>query len=135
MSSMVSRWPVLISATVTTDDVDGEGMLRAEAVERLFGQARDVYLASCRTLEGRELEVRDVVVTASDTAVAPGQVTVSVSAVEVFPDRFTMNARIRPAAVEGIAADAACSVAPDGPVTDEIRDELIALAHAARHYH
>lgn len=135
MSSMVSRWPVLISATVSTDDVDGDGMLRAEAVERLFGEARDVYVATCRTLEGREIEVLDVVITAGDTPVEPGEVTVSVSVVEVFADRFTMNGRVRPAAGEGVAADAACSVSPGGPVTHEIRDELIALAHAASHYH
>ena len=135
MSSMVSRWPVLISASVVAGDVEADGTLRAEAVERLFGEARDVYVAECRTLGDGRLEVVDVVVTPGDVAVGPGEVTVSVSVVEVFPDRFTMNARIRPAAGEGIAADAVCSIVPNGPVTGEIRDELIAKAHAARHYH
>ena len=135
MSSMVSRWPVLISASVASEDLDADGFLRPAAAERLFGEARVEYVGECRTLAGREVDVVDVVVTPGDVAVGPGAVTVSVSVVEVFPDRFTMNARIRPAAGEGVLADAVCSVLPGGPVTDDIRDELIAKAHAASHYH
>ena len=138
MSSMVSRWPVLVSLPVSSadrDDAEG-GRLSTGAAERLFARAREVYLARCRTLEGRAVEVLDVRITRGDASLAGvEEATVSVSVVEVFPDRFTMNVRIRPAGGEGIAADGRCDVFPGGPVTDEVRDELIAFAHEASHYH
>jgi hypothetical protein len=135
MSSMVSRWPVLVSLPVTAADVDDDGVLTTAAAERLFERAREVYLAQCRTLAGRRIEVLGVAVTPGGASVEPGEVTVSVSVVEVFADRFSMNVRIRPAAGEGIAADGWCDVFPGGEVTTAIRDELIAFAHEARHYH
>jgi hypothetical protein len=133
MSGMLSTWPVLVPLPVAGDDVDGEGRLTAPAVLGLFAQVREVYLSSCTTLVGRAVEVADVVVTPG-VPVGLGEVLVSASVVEVFPDRFTMHVRVRPAEGEGIAAEGRCSILPGGPVTDEIRDELIALAHAARHW-
>jgi hypothetical protein len=65
-------------------------------------------------------------------------VTVSVGVVEVFPDRFTMLARVRPvgpADGDGLAASASCSLSPGGAVPTAMRDEFIALAHAAAHFH
>ena len=35
----------------------------------------------------------------------------------------------------GTAADVRCSFSPGGQVTTALRDELIALAHSARHTH
>ena len=135
MSSMVSKWPVLVPLPITAADVDDAGALTVEAAERLFARARDLYLAGCRTLEDREVEVLEVVVLPGDTLAAPGEVTVSVSVVEVFPDRFTMHVRIRPVGGDGVAAEGGCSILAGGGTTDEIRDELIARAHAAEHYH
>jgi hypothetical protein len=133
MSGMLSTWPVLVPLPVSGDDVDAEGRLTAPAVLGLFERVREVYLAGCTTLAGRAVEVADVVVTPG-VPVGAGEVLVSASVVEVFPDRFTMHVRVRPAEGEGIAAEGRCSILPGGPVTDEIRDELIALAHAARHW-
>jgi hypothetical protein len=65
-------------------------------------------------------------------------VTVAVAVVEVYPDSFTMTARIRPAGPasgDGIAATAWCSLAPRGEVTNAMRDEFIAHAHSARYMH
>ena len=133
---MVSRWPVLVSLPVSAADAGGDGRLLETAAERLFAGGRDEYLARCRTFDGGSAEVRDVRIIPGGASVAGvEEATVSVSVVEVFPDRFTMNARIRPAGGEGVAADAWCDVVPGGPVTDDIRDELIAFAHEARHYH
>ena len=135
MSSFVSKWPVLVSLPVTADDRDVEGRLTAAVAERLFAAAREAYLAECRTLDGRDLEVRDVVVSLGSAAVEVGEVSVSAGAVEVFDDRFTVHARVRPAEGDGIAAEARADVVPGGEVTREIRDELIAHAHGAAHYH
>ncbi|MGQ0802507.1 MAG: hypothetical protein ACT4PI_01400 [Actinomycetota bacterium] len=57
------------------------------------------------------------------------------SVVEVFADRFTMEARMRPRDRDGIAATAWCSLSPGGEVPTAMRDEFIALAHAAPHVH
>jgi hypothetical protein len=60
-------------------------------------------------------------------------VTISVGVVEIYPDSFTMEARIRPAEGEGIAARSRASL--EVAVTDRMKDEFIALAHAAREMH
>jgi hypothetical protein len=135
MSSIVTRWPVLVSLPVGEDDRDADGRLTAACVERLFARAREVYVGTCRTLSDRELSVLDVVVAVGSAPVDAGEASVSASVVEVFDDRFTMHARVRPAEGDGIAAEARADVFPGGAVTREIRDELIAHAHEARHYH
>ena len=135
MSTIVTRWPVLVSLPVGADDRDAAGRLTEACVERLFAQARQVYVGTCRTLDGRQLTVPEVVVARGPAPVDVGEASVSVSVVEVFEDRFTMHARVRPAEGDGIAAEARADVVPGGPVTREIRDELIAHAHEARHYH
>jgi hypothetical protein len=82
------------------------------------------------------LEVRGSAVVAGTPLSDNRRVTISVNVVEVFPDRFTMSARIRPADREGVAADARCSLAPkSGEVPIVMRDEFIALAHAASYTH
>jgi hypothetical protein len=60
---------------------------------------------------------------------------VSVNVVEVFPNSFTMAARLRPDDRDGIAATASCTLSPGGEVPKAIRDEFIALAHEAKHIH
>lgn len=135
MSSIVTRWPVLVSLPVGEVDRDVDGRLTVACVERLFAQAREQYVGMCRTLDGRESTVLEVEVALGPAPVEVGEASVSVSVVEVFEDRFTMHARVRPAEGDGIAAEARADVVPGGPVTREIRDELIAHAHGATHYH
>jgi hypothetical protein len=135
VSSIVTRWPVLVSLPVAAEDRDADGRLTVACVERFFADARRVYVGACRTLDGRELTVSDVAVALGPAAVEVGEASVSVSVVEVFDDRFTMHARVRPAEGDGIAAEARADVLPGGVVTRELRDELIAHAHGARHYH
>jgi hypothetical protein len=62
-------------------------------------------------------------------------VTVSVTVIEVFRDSFTMAARLRPRSGDGIAATAWCRLLPGGPVSIDVRDEFIALAHTATYVH
>jgi hypothetical protein len=132
-SAMVSKWPVLLYLPVGSEDRDEEGRLTGEACARMFAAGRAEYFDLCRTIDGGAVTVLEAPAPRR-TAAVDDQVSMSVNVVELFPDRFTMTARIRPAEGEGIAADVVCTVSA-GEVTDEVRDELIAMAHGARHWH
>jgi hypothetical protein len=135
MSTMVSRWPVRIALDVTVDEVDNDARLNPAAVLRCFAAARAVYLAECTTVDTERLSLREPVVVVGSAPVANGRLTISVNVVELFPDSFTMSARLRPTDGDGVAASATCTLVPEGGVTDAMRDEFIAHAHAARFTH
>lgn len=135
MSSIVTRWPVLVSLPVTGKDRDVDGHLTGACVERIFGLVLDVYLGTCRTLEGVAVDAAAPTLVPGPAPVAVGEASVSASVIEVFEDRFTVHVRIRPAEGDGIAAEARGEVFPAGGVTRKIRDELIVHAQEARHYH
>jgi acyl-CoA thioesterase FadM len=71
----------------------------------------------------------------------PATVVVSAGVTEVFPTAFTMAFRVRSYGQVGDnVVNATCRVALENPDTgtpcelgDDVRDELIALEHAARH--
>lgn len=131
---MVSRWPVVVLLPVTARDCDDDGRLTDAAVEHLFAVARTEYFVRCTTVAGAELERIASTVQRGDAA-AGDAVTVSVNVVEVFPDRFTMTARFRPADTDGIVATAWCTLTPGREVPTAMRDEFIALAQSATHFH
>ena len=133
MLAMIGRWPVLVTVPLGAEDADGDGCLTDEAVERIFAAGRSAYFDLCTTVDPSAIEIRSTSIRARTASVCDA-VTVSVSVVgELFPDRFTMSARIRPAETDGIAADVSCSASPGGNVTTAMRVEFIALAHSARH--
>ena len=134
-SEILTRWPILLSLPLGPTDRDAAGRLTDSAVGRLFGLARAAYFARCTTFDGAASEVGPVSVQRREAQVSGAKVTISVSVTEVFPDNFTMAARIRPADNGGVAADARCSVSIATGVTNAIRDELIGLAHGASHFH
>jgi acyl-CoA thioesterase FadM len=136
--SIVSYWPVRLSLPVEPGDCDDDGHLTAAAVERLFAVARSAYFDKCTAVDEIALEVHDVRIERGAAAVDDEGITISVSVVEVFPESFTMTARLRPAGPsdgDAVAAAAWCSLAPGGEVTTAMRDEFIAHAHAARYTH
>ena len=69
-------------------------------------------------------------------------VVVTATATEVLPEAFVVAVRIRPLAADSDdPLDLACEIRLEDPVTGaaqdigrDIRDELIALEHGARHY-
>lgn len=132
---MVSRWPVLVSLPAESGDCDEDGRLTDAGAERLFASARSTYFERCATVNPATLKMRGTAVITGGAVVGQGGVTVSVNVTEVFPDTFTMAARLRPSDTDGIAATASCSLAPAGGVSRAMRDEFIALAHAAEHVH
>jgi acyl-CoA thioesterase FadM len=134
-TDIVSRWPVVITLPVEPGDHDADGYLTDAGTERMFALARERYFDLCRTVDTSTLEVqRSAAARGSATVNATG-VTISVNVTEVYPETFTMSARIRPCDGPGVAADARCSLFPGGGVTNAMRDEFIALAHNARHTH
>jgi methionine aminopeptidase len=132
-SAMVSKWPVLLFLPVGSEDREADGRLTEEACGRLFAAGRAEYFAACATIDGDAVTVVEAPASRR-TAPVGDEVSISVNVAELFPDRFTMTARIRPSEGDGIAADAVCTVSA-GELTVEVRDELIAMAHAAPHWH
>ena len=131
---MLSRWPVIVSVPVSPDERGAHGELTDQAIERIFAAGRSAYFELCKTVDAAGVVVNGCSVLRG--AAPPGdRVTVSVNVIEVYPDTFTMSARIRPAEGDGIAATGRCSLTPGGPVTDSMRDEFIALAQSARRTH
>lgn len=135
MSEILSRWPVLITVALDGADRDATQRLTADAVDRLLGTARAAYFEQCTTVGPHDIDGVATTQFAIGDPVTCGHVTVSLGVIEIYPDGFTMEARIRPRDDPGLGARARCRVRLHGPVTDPIRDELIALAHAARHMH
>ena len=134
-TDIVSYWPLVIPLPVGPGDCDANGYLTDAAVEQMFALARARYFDLCTTVDASTVVIPRSAVVRGDATVTPGGITISVGVIEVYPETFTMAARIRPADGPGVAADARCSVSPGGDVTDAMRDEFIALAHAARRTH
>jgi acyl-CoA thioesterase FadM len=132
---MLSRWPVLISVPLAAEDCDDQERMTDAAIERVFGAARAAYFEQCTTVDRATSEIVGTSIRRGAATVPSRSVTVSASVVEIFPESFTMEARIRTEGSDDVVADARCSVLLGGGVTDSIRDEFIALAHGARHFH
>jgi hypothetical protein len=146
--SIVTKWVVLESHDVMTDDRDDAGGLRDDVVVLWIESVRDAFLDCCPVLRDKAAATRCVV--RSDLADVPAgaafsgatSVSVSAGATEFWPDAFTLAVRIRG---YGAADEPVCNVdcrmslvdaASGEPIElgDGVRDELIALAHAAQHY-
>jgi hypothetical protein len=134
---VVSSWPVLLTLPLAAGEFDGDGVLTDAAIERAVDAASAEYFEQCTTFDAAnsaagELEVRRGSATVDATT---PNLSVSAGVVEVYPERFVLAARIRADGDDGVVADVQRSVSPAGGVSDQVRDELIALAHAARHWH
>jgi acyl-CoA thioesterase FadM len=148
MSSMSTRWSVVQEHDVGPADLDADGHVTLNAVGRWAASARAEYLAQCSILEatrdrsGLELQLQNEGRPQTAALAGAARVVVSATATEVFPTSFVIALRIR---ALGTGSDApvniACAVrivdpatGVPSPIDDAIRDELIALEHAARHF-
>lgn len=131
-AGFVSRWAVLIRHEVAAEDLDPAGSLRRDVVERWASAACDRYLEECAAIGPRRVRGAVPAVAALGR---PALVAVSARATEVGPDSFTLSVRVRPiGGDEARPLDLTFTVEPEaGRVTDEVRDGLIAIEHAARH--
>jgi len=148
MSAIMSRWLVRQEHPVTEHDLGRDGAVSDEAVERWVTAAHLAYLDHCTLVQQRQHEFRAELRHRMGTLPAgtlfgtPASVVVTASATEVRPKSFTIAVRIRPCGGDrDIAANANCVVHLEDRATGEarelgkdIRDELIALEHSARHF-
>jgi hypothetical protein len=147
MSSFMTRWSVLHEHEVGAADRDADGALHDLAVARWVDAACSAYVDQCPSLPVRSAggspRLRKEVVELPAGAILgrPATVVVSASATEVLPTAFVVAVRIRPVGGDdGATGNARCVVRiEDGsgtplPIATAVRDELIALEHAARHF-
>src|SRR4051812_45150333 len=148
MSSFVSKWVVLQRYAVGADDLDAAGVVRDDVVARWIDDACAAYLECCPVL--RETAEQAGCVVRSDTRSvptgaelgAPASVNVSAGAREIWPTEFEVELRLRTyGSPDDVAWSASCMVSiVDSQIGDArelgeaVRDELIALAHAAQHF-
>jgi hypothetical protein len=148
MTGIVSKWVVLREHAVGAEDVDADNNLLDEVLARWVDDVGAAYLERCRVLS--EMRNRDGLVLRSRVGPLPAgarlgrpsAVAVSAGAREVRPNSFTIAVRLRAAGgATDVAVNVACVVSLEDPATgearelgDDIRDELIALEHAAEHY-
>jgi acyl-CoA thioesterase FadM len=139
---------VLEEHEVMPDDVDADGVVRDASVARWVGGARDAYLGGLSVLHELRaragLELRDRVEGVPPGAALgrPKVVAVTAGVREVTPTSFALALRLRAMGGERDAvANVACAVWLEDPATgepaelgDDVRDELIALEHAAQHF-
>ena len=147
MTGFVSKWVVLHAHTVATEDLDADGDVRDAVVARWVDEACRAYLEQCHTLAATAnrdgLAVRSRVGTLPPGAhlERPEAVAVSASAREVRRSTFTIAVRLRTGGENDVAVNTSCVVSLEeqdtGDVRDlgtDVRDELIALEHAAAHF-
>ena len=148
MSSFVSKWVVLQRYAVGADDLDAAGAICDDVVARWIYDACAAYLECCPVL--RETAEQAGCVVRSETRSvpsgaelgAPASVNVSAGATEIWPSEFAVEVRLRTyGSADDVAYSASCLVSIVDPQSgdarelgDAVRDELIALAHAAPHY-
>jgi len=138
MSSFMTKWSVLQEHDVVPGDLDAEGFVTDRAITAWVESACSAYLGQSDRLHSAR---HDTDLPRGTRVERPEQVVVSATATEVHPSSFTIAVRLRPiGATADEALNAMCVVTledPSGqvqPVDDGVRDELIALEHAARHY-
>lgn len=148
MSGIMTRWLVLQTHHVTDQELDADGTVSDETVERWVTAARLAYLDRCSLLRqvqeqsGLVLSYRPGTLPRGTLLGRPTDVVVTASASEVRPSSFTISVRLRPGGGDrDLPVNAACVVRLEDPATGEarelgkgIRGELIALEHSATHF-
>jgi len=146
MSGIMTRWPVLQEHAVTESDLDAEGTISDETVQRWVTAAQLAYLDRCPVLREREqsglvLRHRPCALPRGALLGRPTDVVVTASATEVRLTSFTISVRLRPGGGDReLPVNATCVIDLEDELTGEarelgteIRDELIALEHSAMH--
>jgi hypothetical protein len=132
MSRILSKWVVLQEY-----ELDGTTAVDDELVRQWMAAARDAYLDRCEVLRrsGLELGYRAGAVPSAELLGHPRDVVVTATATEFRPTSFTISVRIRPGGGEHeMPLNTTWVVSATSELGNEIRDELIALEHAAEHY-
>jgi acyl-CoA thioesterase FadM len=145
--SFMSKWPVLAEHPVGAEDLDAGGVVRDDSVARWVADACAVHLDLCAVLRrvlssGLRLREESAQLPRGAALGRPAVVIVTAGVREVWPSSFALAVRLRP--IDGARetpVNVTCVLRLEDPATgearelgDEVRDELIALEHAAAHY-
>ena len=122
-------------SSIVGDDLDTEGRLTHAAVRRLGDAALAALVDASPLLAAAGHTFAPTSAQLNGSFSGPGPVTVSAGPSEIYPSSFTVNLRIRPADGSGATVDAVWTVRVTDGVPNALRDELIALNHAAEHAH
>jgi hypothetical protein len=139
MSGILSRWVVLQEHTVAPSDVDDAGAFRAEVVAGWLDAARAAYLERCPLLGDLGKDADWDVRTVGPAPIEPSDgagVAVSATAAEIQPTIITLSLRVR-IFDRAVNARSTIRLLKNGEVVElgkGVRDELIALEHAAEEY-
>ena len=135
--NFVSRWVVGDRHPIDAGDLDDAGAIRRTSLERWVTDACAAYVARCSTL-GAAASARITALPDVTAGGSPSGVTVSAGATELLPAAVVVAVRLRfTGGHDDQVLNARCEVtrvASDGsaePLGDDVRDELIALEHAA----
>ena len=147
MTGFVSKWVVRREHSVGTADVDADGDVRDGVMARWVDDACVAYLEQCHVLadaarrDGLVVRSRVGALPSGARLGRPSAVAVSASAREVRASSFTIAVRVRTGGENDVAVNASCVVSLEDPGTGtarelgtHVRDELIALEHAAAHF-
>jgi hypothetical protein len=144
--SISTRWAVAHEPPVPPTALTAQGTIDDAFVADRVDAACRAYLDGCPVLEatradgGLELRATTALVLDPPLPAAPSLV-VTVSATEVLPRAFVLAIRIRTLGAEDRVVNGSRRVELVDPATGTaqelgtaIRDELIAIEHAARHF-
>ncbi len=138
MSTLLSRFVVCLEFPVIGPV---PGAVTAETVAAWFDSATEAYLDRCPLLRrpGLVLRKRTLAHPPAGMLGEPDSVIVSASAAEVHLGSFTLSVRVRSAPDTALNAKCVVTLADSAtggpmPVTNDIRDQLIALEHAAEYF-
>lgn len=139
MSGILSKWVILQEHAVAPSDLDDAGVVRADVVDAWLDAARTAYLDRCPRLAERGTSAEWAISTSGPAPLtgAPDGVAVSATASEAKPAAIRLAMRIRSADRTVDARSTIRLLNADGTAIElgtGVRDELIALEHAAEHY-
>jgi hypothetical protein len=144
MSGFMSKWSIGHDRTVGDGERDADGFIRADVLGSWLAEAVDAYLAQCVKLReraaGHTLVRRPGRQPRSSLLGRPAEVLVTASATEVRPAEFFVSLRVTPFRGD---EDLPINVVWRVSIEDErgeslelgtdVRDELIAIEHAAEY--
>ena len=144
MSGVMTRWSIGLDRQVGPDDLDPEGYVTAETLGRWLAEAVEAYLAQCHELHrhaaGYTLVRRPGRQPRASLLGRPAEVLITASATEIRPTEFFVSIRVRPYGGDiDLPLNVTCRVSIEDHSGEPIelgtavRDELIALEHAAEY--
>ena len=147
MGGVLTRWSVGQDRTVSPADRGPDGVVTPQALGGWVDAAVQAYLDQCGSLQRQAVDGGLTVtrqpgrLPKSSLLGEPTDVLVTASATEVRPAEFVISVRVRPFGGDmDLPLNVTCLVFLEDPYSGDkaaldttVRDELIALEHAAHH--